>query len=192
MRTIHPRTGIASGYLASRRGRARRPRADLQLSMPNYVRARVEGGTYFFTLTTQSRSPVLVNEHLRHALREAIETTRARWPFIIDAWVLLPDHLHCLWTLPEGDADFSKRWSTLKRLTTQALGQTVWQARFWKHLIRDEADFQSHFNYIHWNPVKHELVQRAIDWPYSTFHRYLKQGIYTPDWCDQSPDLDLE
>ncbi len=160
--------------------------------MPNYVRARVEGGTYFFTLTARNRSSVLVNENVRGALREAIEAVRARWPFTVDAWVLLPDHLHCLWTLPEGDADFSKRWSTIKRLTTQTIGESIWQERFWEHLIRDETDFQRHFDYIHWNPVKHGLAQRALDWPYSTFHRHLKQGVYTADWCDTSPDLDLE
>ena len=160
--------------------------------MPNYVRARIEGGTYFITLTARNRAPVLANDKVRHALRDAIEATRSRWSFTVDAWVLLPDHLHCLWTLPEGDADFSIRWATIKRLTTQAVGRSVWQERFWEHLIRDEADFQRHFDYIHWNPVKHALVQRAVDWPYSTFHRYLRQGIYSTDWCDLSPDLDLE
>lgn len=160
--------------------------------MPNYVRAQVEGGTYFFTLASRNRAPVLVNENVRNALREAIAATQARWPFTVDAWVLLPDHLHCLWTLPDGDANFSKRWSTIKRLTTQAIGESVWQPRFWEHLIRDETDFQRHFDYVHWNPVKHQLAQRALDWPYSTFHRYLKQGIYTADWCDMSPDLDLD
>ena len=87
---------------------------------------------------------------------------------------------------------FPKRWSTIKRLTTQTLGTSVWQPRFWEHAIRDETDFNRHFHYIHWNPVKHRLRQRPLDWPYSTFHRYLKQGIYTDDWCDTSPDMDLE
>jgi putative transposase len=160
--------------------------------MPNYVRARVEGGTYFFTLAAQDRAPVLANEAVRRALRGAIEITRTRWPFTVDAWVLLPDHLHCLWTLPDGDADFSKRWSTIKRLTTQATSEGLWQPRFWEHAIRNEADFQRHFDYIHWNPVKHGHAERALDWPYSTFHRYLKLGYYTADWCDMSPDLDLD
>jgi putative transposase len=86
--------------------------------MPNYVRARLEGGTYFFTVAARNRAPRLARAPVRAALREAISATRARWPFTVDAWVLLPDHLHCLWSLPEGDADFSKRWSTIKRLTT--------------------------------------------------------------------------
>ena len=160
--------------------------------MPNYVRARIPGGTYFFTLTTRHREPVLTSDAVRVALREAIETVRTRWPFTVDAWVLLPDHLHCLWTLPQDDADFSRRWSTIKRLTTQALGHSIWQSRFWEHLIRDERDFQKHLDYIHWNPVKHGHVQRALDWPYSTFHRYVKQDAYAPDWCDLAADMNLD
>lgn len=160
--------------------------------MPNYVRARLAGGTYFFTLTTRGRAPVLTDEATRTALREAIRATRARWPFTVEAWVLLPDHLHCLWTLPEGDADFSRRWSTLKRLTTQSLGRSIWQPRFWEHLIRDDRDFARHLDYIHWNPVKHGHVQRALDWPYSTFHRYAARGHYPMDWCDLSPQMDRD
>jgi len=160
--------------------------------MPNYVRARVEGGTYFFTVAAKQRAPRFAREDFRNALRTAIRSAQSRWVFQIDAWVLLPDHLHCIWTLPDNDADFSKRWSTIKRLTTQALGESPWQSRFWEHRVRDEGDFQRHFDYIHWNPVKHGHVDRVIDWPHSTFHRHLKQGIYTPDWCDTSPDMDLE
>lgn len=160
--------------------------------MPNYVRARVPGGTYFFTAVTRDREPVLRQEPIRAALRAAIESTRLRWPFAVDAWVLLPDHLHCLWTLPSDDADFSRCWSTIKRLSTQALRRSIWQERFWEHVIRDERDFQRHLDYIHWNPVKHKHVQRAVDWPFSTFHRYLKQGVYSAEWCDLSPDLDLD
>lgn len=160
--------------------------------MPNYVRARLAGGTYFFTVTSRHRRPLLVNDDVRVALRDAIDVTRQRWPFQIDAWALLPDHLHCVWTLPGDDADFSKRWSTIKRLTTQALGRSLWQPRFWEHLIRDEHDFERHLDYIHFNPVKHGHTTRAVDWPYSTFHRYLRQGIYTADWCDLNPDLDLD
>ena len=160
--------------------------------MPNYVRARIPGATYFFTLTTRGRQPVLTHGGVRTSLREAIDATRRRWPFAVDAWVLLPDHLHCLWTLPDTDADFSKRWSTIKRLTTQSVGHSIWQPRFWEHVIRDETDFERHFNYIHWNPVKHGHVRAAAQWPYSTFHRFAAQGIYPPDWCDLGADLDLD
>jgi putative transposase len=106
--------------------------------------------------------------------------------------VLLPDHLHCLWTLPDGDADFSRRWSVIKRLTTQACGSPIWQPRFWEHAIRDERDLHRHLDYVHGNPVKHGLVQRAADWPYSSFHRYLRNGAYPEDWYDAGPDMDLD
>jgi putative transposase len=120
-------------------------------------------------------------------------------PFHIDARVLLPDHLHCNWTLPEGDADFSMRWSKIKRHVSQQCDDTVgcktisdsrakrhesgiWQRRFWEHQIRDDNDFERHVDYIHWNPVKHDLVARAGDWPYSTFHRFVQNGTYSLDW----------
>ncbi len=129
--------------------------------MPNYRRARVAGGTYFFTVVAGGRQPVLITEPVRRALREAIARVRAAQPFRVDAWVLLPDHIHCLWTLPPDDADFSSRWSAIKRLTSQAVAagdagrkSGLWQERFWEHLIRDDADFARHADYIHWNPVK--------------------------------------
>jgi putative transposase len=167
--------------------------------MSHYRRAKVTGGTYFFTVNTFRRLPVLTEEPVRLALREAIRITRATHPFSIEAWVLLPDHLHCIWTLPEGDADFSVRWSTIKRHVSKTCAAQfgvrelsdsrvqrresgLWQRRFWEHLIRDDADFERHADYIHWNPVKHGLVQRACDWPYSTFHRFVQDGAYTNDW----------
>lgn len=167
--------------------------------MPNYRRAKVSGGTYFFTVNTLRRIPVLTEAPVREALRDAIRRTRETTPFDIDAWVLLPDHLHCIWTLPRGDADFSVRWSAIKRYVSRKCGETFgidnlsasrtrrhesgfWQRRFWEHQIRDDADFARHFDYIHWNPVKHGLVARAIDWPYSTFQRFVRDGIYLPHW----------
>src|ERR1051326_5160716 len=126
--------------------------------MPQYIRARVPGANYFFTLASYRRRPVLTRPEVRSVLRDALRETRIRWPFQIEAWVLLPDHLHCLWSLPDGDADFSKRWSVIKRLTTQRLGLSVWQSRFWEHLIRDDEDHGKHMDYIHWNPVKHGYV----------------------------------
>ncbi|MFZ6722822.1 REP-associated tyrosine transposase [Undibacterium sp. Ji49W] len=167
--------------------------------MPNYRRSRVSGGSYFFTVTSLRRRPVLTQPALRQALRIAIQQTRISHPFDIDAWVLLPEHLHCIWTLPPDDANFSLRWSMIKRLVSQAcaaeLGMPVtstsgtarreaglWQRRFWEHQIRDDDDFARHVDYIHWNPVKHGLVSRAGDWPYSTFHRYVEQGMLLPDW----------
>ena len=117
-----------------------------------------------------------------------------------DGWVLLPDHLHCIWTLPPDDAVFGTRWAMIKRSVTKACGPslyrdewmsdskrhrnecTVWQRRFWEHAIRDETDFASHMDYLHYNPVKHGLVQCVKDWPFSTFHRYVKDGVYPEHW----------
>ena len=169
--------------------------------MPNYRRVTSPGATYFFTVVTRSREPWLTNNDVREALREGIEQTRLRHPFTIDAWVLLPDHLHCIWTLPEGDSDFSIRWTQIKQHVSRKCAPRYvdpekfnasqrkrgeagfWQRRFWEHLIRDEIDYERHVDYIHWNPVKHDLVGRCIDWPYSTFHRFVKQGIYPMDWA---------
>ena len=169
--------------------------------MPDYRRARTKGGTYFFTVVTHRRQPILTDEPIRAALRESIENTRKRLPFEIVAWVLLPDHLHCIWMLPDDDADFDKRWGMIKRQVSQVCGlqynltewqnasrrsrneTSLWQRRYWEHQIRDETDLTRHIEYIHWNPVKHSLVRQVSDWPYSTFHKYVAQGIYPMDWA---------
>ena len=168
--------------------------------MPDYRRADIKGGTYFFTVNTFFRWPVLTDARCRAALRTAIESTRTKAPFDILAWVLLPDHLHAIWRLPEEDADFSLRWSLIKRQTSRACEDwlprqfmsesrqkrresSLWQRRFWEHLIRDETDLSRHVDYLHYNPVKHGYVARAADWPYSTFHRYVTTGIYPQDWA---------
>ena len=168
--------------------------------MPNYIRANAKGGTYFFTLATYQRRQILCDKPIRNALRQAIITVRQQYPFQIHAWVLLPDHLHCIWTLPENDADFSQRWSMIKRLSTQncpayhlAPNQLspskqsrhekgIWQRRFYEHQIRDEQNFRQHMDYIHHNPVKHGWAASAKDWPYSSFHRYVTAGVYPLDW----------
>jgi putative transposase len=164
--------------------------------MPNYLRLRVPGSTCFFTVNLLDRSADLLTRHI-DALREAVCATRAARPFCIDAWVVLPDHLHCLWTLPPGDDDYSNRWKAIKirfvqRLSAHELRSAtrarrgergIWQRRFWEHLIRDEADFARHLDYIHFNPVKHGWARTARDWPYSTFHRWVSAGVYPPDWA---------
>jgi len=164
--------------------------------MSSYLRAHIPGGTYFFTLTTLGRQPVLLQPAIRRALKQAIDLTRQRYPFHVDAWVLLPDHLHCIWTLPEADDQYGMRWSMIKRHVTQTTsfhGSTtpsrktrreggLWQRRFWEHVIRDEEDFERHADYIHWNPIKHGLAKTVAEWPYSTFHHYVRQGVYAPDW----------
>ena len=168
--------------------------------MPNYRRASVPGGTWFFTLVTYQRHNILCNDDIRLALREAIQTVRTQHPFSVDAWILLPDHLHCIWTLPAGDRDFSIRWAKIKRFVTQHCRAayppqgpvmaskrrrnegTLWQRRFWEHTVRDDQDLTHCLDYLHWNPVKHGYVNRVADWPYSTFHRFVNNGIYPQDW----------
>jgi putative transposase len=178
--------------------------------MSRYRRATTAGSSYFFTVVSYRRQPILCDTSIRVALRNAIEAERALHPFTIEAWVLLPDHLHCVWTLPEGDADFSTRWMKIKRAVSLTCGDeyrrddllsasklkhresTIWQRRFWEHKIRDEEDFARHVDYIHFNPVKHGHVQRAMDWPYSTFHRYVRDGGYAQDWAGMAEGGVLE
>ncbi|MDD5759080.1 MAG: transposase [Desulfobulbaceae bacterium] len=156
--------------------------------------------TLFFTVLIYLRHSILCDKPVRDALREAIAKTRTNWPFVIDAWVLLPEHLHCIWTLPPGDADFSTRWNLIKRRTSQALKAnyftdslmtasklnrrelTFWQRRYWEHRIRDERDFEHHVDYIHYNPVNHGHATSPRDWCYSSIHRYVENRVYPPDW----------
>jgi len=177
--------------------------------MPNYRRAKISGGTYFFTVVTYRRRPLFQYPESRHMLRDVVIKTQKQHPFRVDAWVLLPDHLHCIWTLPEGDADFSKRWGLIKSgFSKQAKSlfhredwltqskiihreSTLWQRRFWEHQIRNNDDFSRHMDYIHWNPVKHGYVDRVCDWAYSTFHRYVRVGTYPEDWGADELELNV-
>ncbi|MEO0530902.1 MAG: transposase [Planctomycetota bacterium] len=174
--------------------------------MPNYRRAQNGGGVYFFTVVTMGRQRFLTEPSARNALRQAFREVRSRHPFEVVAIVLLPDHLHCVWKLPRGDDDYSNRWSRLKAgFTTRYLASDgteapvsvsravrgergVWQRRFYEHVIRDEDDLRRCLDYIHLNPVKHGLVSRARDWPWSSFHRYVRAGEYDVDWGG-SPEL---
>ena len=171
--------------------------------MSDARRNQVPGGTYFFTVNLHDRRTNLLVEHIS-AIRIAVRQTRAQHPFHIDAWVVLPEHMHCVWTLPEGDADYSKRWKTVKTLFSKSLPRSesltparerrgergIWQRRYWEHTIRDERDFEAHVNYVHLNPVKHGLVPRACDWPYSTFHRYVSAGLYPCDWMGSHDEIE--
>lgn len=177
-----------------------------RINMSEYRRANIKGGTYFFTVVTHGRQKILIHDDARQALRVSIEKTRALFPFQIEAWVLLPDHLHCIWTLPEGDADFAKRWGMIKRHVSQHCAHLIhdknqasvsklkrhesnfWQRRFWEHQIRDEADFTKHVDYIHSNPLKHGLVTQVSDWPHSSLHRYVTEGVYSKDWCGKAKE----
>lgn len=163
--------------------------------MSNYVRYRVSGGCYFFTVNLLERKKHLLTEHIG-LLRHAFHAVKQQRPFYIDAIVILPEHLHCILTLPEGDDDFSGRWRALKKIFSKQLAVTehrsdvrlkrhergIWQRRFWEHSIRDEADYINHVDYIHFNPVKHGWVTRVADWPFSSFHRFVESGIYSQEW----------
>jgi putative transposase len=169
--------------------------------MSRYRRANIKNATYFFTVVTYHRQTFLCNEPVRNALRNAIIKVQAQYPFEIDAWVLLPDHMHTIWTLPVNDANFSLRWQLIKRYVTRECGAylnrpewlntskikhqeaTLWQRRFWEHQIRDDSDYQTHIDYCHFNPVKHGLAKQVQNWPYSSFHKYVNLGIYPTDWA---------
>ena len=169
--------------------------------MPNYRRYRVPGGTYFFTINLLDRQADLLTRHI-DALREAVRRTRAERPFHIDAWVVLPEHTHCIITLPPGDDDFSNRIKAIKIRFVRALAPTeqrssaravrgergIWQRRFWEHALRDDADYPRHMDYVHYNPVKHGHVSRVGQWPYSTFHRWVSAGVYGADWGGDGVD----
>jgi putative transposase len=165
--------------------------------MPNYRRAWHPGGTYFFTVNLLERSGNdLLVRHI-DLLREAVRMVRAAHSFTIHAWVVLPDHLHCVIELPIGDADFALRWRLIKSHFSKLLPKTellsttrvrrgergIWQRRYWEHLIRDEKDFSAHIDYVHINPLKHGLVKKVSDWPYSTFHLLREIGVYPADWA---------
>jgi putative transposase len=160
-----------------------------------YRRAIANGGTYFFTLNLADRSSALLVEHVS-ALRRVIQKVRSAHPFEIQAIVVLPDHLHTICTLPTGDADYGMRWSWIKAGFSRGISAAeqvsssrlykrergIWQRRYWEHQIRDERDLQQHVDYIHYNPVKHGYVSRAVQWPYSSLHRYVTRGWLTAQW----------
>jgi putative transposase len=163
--------------------------------MVRYRRNFIPGGTYFFTVTLADRTSSALVDNVT-ALRMAFRIARQERPFTIDAIVILPDHLHTIWTLPSGDSDFSGRWRRIKAYFTHRLvaagvpvkrhrnGECgLWQRRFWEHTIRNEIDFEQHVDYVHFNPVKHKLVSRALDWPYSSFHAYVRRGLLPADWA---------
>jgi putative transposase len=171
--------------------------------MPHYIRAWVPGGTFFLTIATLERRKIFDHQNNRQILGGAVNKVRREYPFSLDAWVLMPDHLHTIWTLPDGDTNYGKRVGLIKAnfsksaktwLHDESLMNpsrrdrretTIWQRRFWEHQIRNEQDLANHFDYIHYNPVKHGLVQRVRDWPYSSFHSLVRQEIYPIDWGEE-------
>lgn len=165
----------------------------------DYRRVRINGGTYFFTVTLlERRGNDLLTRHIEE-LRQAVRQVKKQYPFKIHAWVVLPDHLHCLLELPAGDSDYALRWRLIKTLFSRSIPRCefrtetrlrrrergIWQRRIWEHCVRDQRDFDQHFNYIHYNPVKHGCVSRVADWPYSTFHHFVTRGVYDEHWGEE-------
>lgn len=173
--------------------------------MPEYRRYRGPGGSYFFTVVTNERKPIFNQEIARQVLRQSIADTRVHFPFQIWASVLLHDHLHCIWILPDDDDDYSKRWSMIKRkfsqrylsIASMKYGVStsrrrhrefgVWQRRFWEHSIRSEEELYAYRDYIHLNPVKHGYVEDPNEWPWSSVHRHLRLGWIDPAWTGATP-----
>ena len=171
--------------------------------MPNYRRNRVEGGCYFFTINLLERAgnQLLIQEI--DLLRDVVRRVQRKYPFYIDGWVVLPDHMHCLWTLPYEDSDYSIRIRLIKTLFSKVIlpheyrsfvrqqrgERGIWQRRFWEHTIRDECDYANHMDYIHLNPVKHGYVKEVKDWPYSTFSHCVQRGLYPEDWGGSDVDI---
>ena len=169
--------------------------------MPQYRRAKVGANTYFFTVVLADRSSNLLVDQIDR-LRQFYRIVQERRPFETVAICILPDHVHAIWSLPESDADFSTRWSLIKSGFSRGLEaqprsiskvakreKGIWQRRYWEHAIRDEADLERHINYIHFNPVKHGYVSRVVDWPHSSFHRFVQRGELAVDWGGDLKDI---
>ena len=170
--------------------------------MRTYKRAWIPGGCYFFTVNLAERhNSTLLIDHI-DSLRDAFRSVSVLHPFTMDAAVILPDHLHCIWTLPKGDNRFDVRWRRIKSIFSRTIPgkesttesrrnkgeRGIWQRRYWEHAIRDEVDWRRHVDYIHYNPVKHGYVERAFDWPHSTFCQFIKREMYEVNWL-ASPEI---
>jgi putative transposase len=173
--------------------------------MTNYRRNFVPGASFFYTVNLADRRSRLLVECVG-LLRSAFRDTRAKHPFKIEAIVILPDHLHAIWTLPQGDANFDVRWRHIKSAFSRGLPRRepvsmsraakgergIWQRRYWEHTLRNEEDLTRHVEYIHFNPVKHGYVSRVMDWPYSSFHRFVRLGICTEDWAGDTRESGMK
>ncbi|WP_150052063.1 REP-associated tyrosine transposase [Methylomonas rhizoryzae] len=173
--------------------------------MPNYRRVFVAGGCYFFTVNLLERRLTLLTDHI-DLLRDSVRRVKRLYPFYIDAWVVLPDHMHMVLTLPADTADFSVRLRLMKLLFAKGLPRSerlsatrrnrnergIWQRRFWEHAIRDDRDYSRHIDYCHWNPVKHGYVNQLSEWPYSTVHRDVRNALLASDWVGFTESSDAE
>jgi putative transposase len=173
--------------------------------MPEYRRCYVPGGTFFFTVVAADRRPIMATDLARRCLHHAIEEVRVVWPFQLIAIVLVPEHIHAIWTLPQGDVRYPLRWKRIKEIFTRQYldhgghearrdasrirqgERGVWQRRYWEHTVRDEEDLKRCVDYVHWNPKKHGLVADVADWPWSSFHRFVKLGEYDRNWGSADP-----
>jgi len=169
--------------------------------MSQYRRAKINGSSFFFTVVLADRSSNLLVDQIDR-LRQAYRVVWERRPFKTIAICILPDHVHAIWALPEGDTDFSTRWGLIKSGFSRGLEarprseskiakreKGVWQRRYWEHAIRDEGDLERHIDYIHFNPVKHRHVTRVVDWPHSSFHRYVERGELPADWGGDTKEI---
>jgi putative transposase len=172
--------------------------------MPEYRRVYLKGGTYFFTVVTYKRIHVFKNVPAIRLLNDCIKATMQNYPFKINAMVILPDHVHTIWTMPDVDDDFSTRWRLIKKRFSRKFQsvhpasvsgsmvkkqeQGIWQKRFWEHLIRDDEDFNMHCDYIHYNPVKHGLVKSPGSWEHTSYHQFVNKGLYPPNWGIHEPE----
>lgn len=173
--------------------------------MPNYRRNRTKGGCYFFTVNLLERHQNQLLIERIDLLRKVVKQVKLNHPFHIDGWVVLPEHMHLILTLPQGDDNYATRIRLIKTLFSKNLSKTerrstvrqrrgeraVWQRRFWEHSIRDEFDYNVHIDYLHYNPVKHGHVERVKDWPYSTFQRLVKCEVYPENWGENGVDIDV-
>ena len=173
-----------------------------------YRRTFTPGGTYFSTVVTARRRKLFSNEETIETLRRAFRHVNAKRASTINVMVVLPDHLHCIWTLPPADTDYPTRWRLIKTWVTKhylprpprprvpahkrPAEQALWQSRYWEHVIRNETDYRHHVEYVHYNPVKHGHVRHPWSWPYSSFRRYVRAGLYPRDWGSTEPMLDKD
>jgi putative transposase len=179
--------------------------------MPEYRRIKQPGGTFFFTVVTFDRKPILTTPESRPIFRKAWKDVQVKHPFQTLAICLLPDHLHTIWQLPEGDTNYALRWNEIKRHFSheylQVVGEgdtsrnesrkkrrevAIWQRRYWTHILFDQDDLNNHIDYIHFNPLKHGLVKQVMDWPWSSFHRYMRMGVYSQDWCRSAEEFPVD
>lgn len=172
--------------------------------MVKYRRYYVPGGIYFFTVVLQDRQSNWLVKYINE-LTAAMRRVKQIHPYKIIAMVILPDHLHAMWEMPENDENYSIRWICIKREFAKNLRKSrvriqknrfgeneLWQRRFWEHAIRDEKDYEKHVDYIHYNPVKHGYVNSVKEWPFSTFHQFVQQGLLPLNWCYQNDDIEVE